>query len=156
MEKMGPKIFTSIFAMIFAFMTFATNTPWWGKTLLKSEKNILQISHLIFWMLQAAKYLTISQISNVIQSYDVYLIISTMMNNDVYTTISAKPINKGNNTSTAVSGTIASIPVGAYLTTSVNTPVPTIVSVPVTWKYLYLYLIRINILILFSLKKSTL
>ena len=106
-------------------------------------------------MLQAAKYLTISQISNVIQSYDVYLIISTMMNNDVYTTISAKPINKGNNTSTAVSGTIASIPVGAYLTTSVNTPVPTIVSVPVTWKYLYLYLIRINILILFSLKHTS-
>ena len=27
------------------------------KTLLKSEKNILQISHLIFWMQQAAKYL---------------------------------------------------------------------------------------------------
>ena len=43
--------------MIFPFITFMTNTPLWGKTLLKSEKNILQISHLIFWMLQAAKYL---------------------------------------------------------------------------------------------------
>ena len=31
--------------------------PYGEKTLLKSEKNILQISHLIFWMLQAAKYL---------------------------------------------------------------------------------------------------
>ena len=125
-----------------------------GKNASKVWKNILQISLLIFWMLQAAKYLTISQISNVIQSYEVY-IISTMMNNDVYTTISAKPINKGNNTSTAVSGTIASIPVGAYLTTSVNTPVSTILLVPVSNSpiYLYLYLIRINILILFSLKK---
>ena len=28
-----------------------------GKTLLVSEKNSLQLSHLIFWMLQAAKYL---------------------------------------------------------------------------------------------------
>ena len=28
-----------------------------GKTLLKSENNMLQISHLIFGMLQAAKYL---------------------------------------------------------------------------------------------------
>ena len=28
-----------------------------GKTPLKSEKNILQIPHLVFWVLQAAKYL---------------------------------------------------------------------------------------------------
>ena len=53
----GLKIFVFINAMIFAFITFVTNTPLWGKTLLKSEKNILQISHLVFWMLQAAKYL---------------------------------------------------------------------------------------------------
>ena len=32
-------------------------TPLRGKLLLKSEENILQISHLLFWMLQAAKYL---------------------------------------------------------------------------------------------------
>ena len=93
--------------------------------------------------------------SNIIQSYDVYLIISTMMNNDVYTTISAKPINTGNNTSTAVSGTIASIPVGAYLTTSVNTPVSTIVSVPVSNSpiYLYLFITCLNSLFFYSLKR---
>ena len=33
------------------------NTPLWGKNCFKSEKNIFQISHLIFWMLQTAKYL---------------------------------------------------------------------------------------------------
>ena len=33
------------------------NTPYGGRALLKPEKNILQISHLIFWMQQAAKYL---------------------------------------------------------------------------------------------------
>ena len=31
--------------------------PYGQKTLLKSKKNIFQISHLIFWKLQAAKYL---------------------------------------------------------------------------------------------------
>ena len=42
--------------MIFAFTTFVKNTPLWIKTLRKSEKNVFQIFHLIFWMLQAAKY----------------------------------------------------------------------------------------------------
>ena len=51
-----------------------------------------------------------------------------------------KPINKGSNTSPAVSRTIASIPVGAYLTTLVNTPVSTILLVPVSNSPLYLYL----------------
>ena len=46
MDVTGLKIFVFINAMIFAFITFVTNTPLWGKTLLKSEKNILQISHL--------------------------------------------------------------------------------------------------------------
>ena len=40
------------------FYHFCEKHPLMGKKrLLKSEKNILQISHLIFWMLQAAKYL---------------------------------------------------------------------------------------------------
>ena len=44
----GLKIFVFIDDMIFAFTTFVTNTPLWGK---KSEKNILQISHLFFDLL---------------------------------------------------------------------------------------------------------
>ena len=44
--------------MIFAFTTFVKKHPLTReKTHLKSEKNILQISQLIFWMLKAAKYL---------------------------------------------------------------------------------------------------
>ena len=56
-DKTGLKIFVFINAMIFAYVAFVKNTPLWVKTLLKSEKNIFQISHLIFWMQQAAKYL---------------------------------------------------------------------------------------------------
>ena len=43
--------------MIFPFMTVVTSTPLYGKMHLKPEKNILHLSNLIFWMLQAAKYL---------------------------------------------------------------------------------------------------
>ena len=43
---------------MFVFRTFVKNTLLYGKMLLKSEKkNILQISYLIFQMLQVAKYL---------------------------------------------------------------------------------------------------
>ena len=38
MDVTGLKIFVFINAMIFAFITFVTNTPLWGKTHLKSEK----------------------------------------------------------------------------------------------------------------------
>ena len=37
-DKTGLKIFVFINAMIFAFITFVTNTSLWGKTLLKSKK----------------------------------------------------------------------------------------------------------------------
>ena len=46
-EKTDPKIFIDI--MIFAFMTFVTNTSLWEMTRPKSEKNILQIFHLILF-----------------------------------------------------------------------------------------------------------
>ena len=42
---------------VFVFINAPGNPPYMGKTLQKSEKNILQISHLIFWMLRATKYL---------------------------------------------------------------------------------------------------
>ena len=48
MDVTGLKIFVFINAMIFAFITFVTNTPLWGKNASKVEKNILQISYLIF------------------------------------------------------------------------------------------------------------
>ena len=38
MDVTGLKIFVFINAKIFGFITFVTNTPLWGKTLLKSEK----------------------------------------------------------------------------------------------------------------------
>ena len=42
----------------FLFLQLLWKTPPYGENLLlKSEKNILQISHLVFWMPQAAKYL---------------------------------------------------------------------------------------------------
>ena len=56
-EEIKAIIFVFINAMIFAFITFVTNSPNGQKTLLKSKKHIFQISHLIFWKLQAAKYL---------------------------------------------------------------------------------------------------
>ena len=40
-----------------SFYNFCNKHPLMGKTLLNSEKNALQISHLMFWMLQAAKFL---------------------------------------------------------------------------------------------------
>ena len=43
--------------MIFAFITFVTNTPLWEKSASRVWKRYFQISHLIFLMLQAAKYL---------------------------------------------------------------------------------------------------
>ena len=43
-DKTGLKTFVFKNAMIFAFVTFVTNTPLWGKTLLKSEKNSPTIS----------------------------------------------------------------------------------------------------------------
>ena len=46
------KIFVFINAMIFLFTTFVKNTPLYGKIASK-----VQLSHLIFWMLQATKYL---------------------------------------------------------------------------------------------------
>jgi len=55
-DKTGLKNFVFIYAMIFAFITFVKNTPFWRKKRLESQKNIFQISHRIFWMLQAAKY----------------------------------------------------------------------------------------------------
>ena len=52
-DKTGLKIFVFINTTIFAFTTFVTNTTLWGKV----SKNIVKIFHLIFWMLQRAKYL---------------------------------------------------------------------------------------------------
>ena len=56
-DKTGLKIFVFINAMIFAFTTFVTNTPLYGKIASKVWKIYFQIYHLIFCMLQAAKYL---------------------------------------------------------------------------------------------------
>ena len=55
-DKTSVEFYVFINTMIFAFVTFVTNTPLQGKTVLKSEKNSLQIANHIFWMLQAAKY----------------------------------------------------------------------------------------------------
>ena len=56
-NKTGLKISVFINAMIFAFTTFVTNTPLYGKIASKVWKIYFQIYHLIFCMLQAAKYL---------------------------------------------------------------------------------------------------
>ena len=45
------------FSMIFAFTTFVKKNPYMEKLLLKCEKYVFKISHLIFWRLQAAKCL---------------------------------------------------------------------------------------------------
>ena len=54
MDKTGLKIFVFINDMIFAFVTFVKNTPLWEKNASKVWTNILQLSHLFFWMMQAA------------------------------------------------------------------------------------------------------
>ena len=56
-NKTGLKISVFVNAMIFAFATFVTNTPLYGKIASKVWKIYFQIYHLIFCMLQAAKYL---------------------------------------------------------------------------------------------------
>ena len=56
-DNTGLKIFVFKNAMIFAFTTFVTNTPLYGKIASKVWKIYFQIYHLIFCMLQAAKYL---------------------------------------------------------------------------------------------------
>ena len=58
MDVTGLKIFVFINAMIFAFITFVTNTPLWGKTLLKYEKegeSESKIMNQIFGRLQHPK-----------------------------------------------------------------------------------------------------
>ena len=51
------KIFAFINAKIFAFTTIVKNTSYMENLLLKSEKNILHTSHLIFCTQQVTKYL---------------------------------------------------------------------------------------------------
>ena len=56
-DTTGFKIVVILNAMIFAFTTFVKNTPLWVKNASRVwKKNIFQISHLTFGMLQAAKY----------------------------------------------------------------------------------------------------
>ena len=57
MYKTGFKIFVIFNAMIFAFTTTVEHTSLNGKLASKVWKDILQITHLIFWMLQPGKYL---------------------------------------------------------------------------------------------------
>ena len=52
---MGPEIFVVIYAMTLAFITLMKNTPYGGIALLKPEKNILQISHLIFLVAEGSQ-----------------------------------------------------------------------------------------------------
>ena len=56
-DETGLKIFVFLNAIIFAFTTFVKTPNYGEKTVIESETNILQISHLIFLMLQAAIYL---------------------------------------------------------------------------------------------------
>ena len=49
--------FVFISAVIFAFITFMTNTHLWGKDISSRKKLFYKYLTLIFWMLRVAKYL---------------------------------------------------------------------------------------------------